>query len=540
MCGPPAATLMGRDARATSGPSRWTGTRVVVAGIGAATAMAVGRAWGSPAGGDVPWAPMAVGCVSLAWVASPRHSPLPPVWRWFKQALVPEGYPLSVAPDYAEFQAWDSLQGVCSYVRGVLTSRTMLVAAGVGDAAASAVGAAATFALRDVTGNVGGFLFAVGMGKNGDGYPQRWRLAADAANDAALTVELGMPWLIWKFGPSAFPVCAVLSALLRSLVGVAGRASWAALTQHFATSGNHADLAAKEGTQETLASLVGMAIGWVCTVLLRGDDADDEEGSEAEHPSGVSRAELVVFVALTALHMYANWRAVSCVILNTLNRDRTSVLALHFVKSRAILTPAEVHAWRPRSEEDASALRFIRNCALGMPRGDLDRPGTCAGCFSFDPARGRAPSGECAEDLGARPAGSLEFYVAAAPDGRANVFLDEELVESSSAQIDYQIDCLGAAALMAHTMDRGTRTLERPATHFEWGPLSRALRKSGLWDTRRITIGRGKATSICHVDRGVEGKEWEATAAEILARLKETGRCPSLAEGGGTPREGTQ
>ena len=43
--------------------------------------------------------------------------------------------------------------------------------------------------------------------------------------------------------------------------GVAGGASRAALTQHFAKDDNTADISAKEGSQETATTLLGMLLG---------------------------------------------------------------------------------------------------------------------------------------------------------------------------------------------------------------------------------------------------------------------------------------
>ena len=45
---------------------------------------------------------------------------------------MPEGYPDSVTPDYLAFQAWDSIQALCSYVRGMICSQAILQGIGVG------------------------------------------------------------------------------------------------------------------------------------------------------------------------------------------------------------------------------------------------------------------------------------------------------------------------------------------------------------------------------------------------------------------------
>jgi Vitamin B6 photo-protection and homoeostasis len=58
--------------------------------------------------------------------------------------FLPVGYPQTVRSGYLQYQCYDSLQGLCSYLRGVWCHAAVLEAAGVGHAEASAWGAAIT------------------------------------------------------------------------------------------------------------------------------------------------------------------------------------------------------------------------------------------------------------------------------------------------------------------------------------------------------------------------------------------------------------
>ena len=52
--------------------------------------------------------------------------------RWFAELcsiFLPAGYPASVRPEYVRFQAYDTLQAACSYLRNVLTTSALLKAA---------------------------------------------------------------------------------------------------------------------------------------------------------------------------------------------------------------------------------------------------------------------------------------------------------------------------------------------------------------------------------------------------------------------------
>ena len=51
-------------------------------------------------------------------------------------------YPNSVSDGYIQYQFYDSLQGLCSYLRGIVCTSAVLTAAGVGDAEATALSAA--------------------------------------------------------------------------------------------------------------------------------------------------------------------------------------------------------------------------------------------------------------------------------------------------------------------------------------------------------------------------------------------------------------
>lgn len=44
--------------------------------------------------------------------------------------FLPLGYPQSVRPEYMSYQIYDSLQGLCSYLRGVVSTSALLTAAG--------------------------------------------------------------------------------------------------------------------------------------------------------------------------------------------------------------------------------------------------------------------------------------------------------------------------------------------------------------------------------------------------------------------------
>ena len=105
------------------------------------------------------------------------------------------------------------------------------------------------------------------------------------------------------------------------MCGIAAGATKSSITQHFAVRGNIADLNAKEGTQETLVSLVGMLLGIIMARCLRV--LDDEEGTNNKSMSSSEFFSWVMFLVLTLVHVWANYLGVKMLRLRTLNRERT-------------------------------------------------------------------------------------------------------------------------------------------------------------------------------------------------------------------------
>ena len=150
---------------------------------------------------------------------------------------------------------------------------------------------------------------------------------ADILNDCVLCLELLAPALPRHL---VLPlVC--LTGLGRSLVGVAGGATKAAVAQHQARNNNMADLAAKDGSQETLVNLVALCVNLMVLPLV----------SHSQY------LPFIMFVFLALLHVYSNYRAVSCLVINTLNTARLNILLDNFLATGRVSTPEVINKLEP-------------------------------------------------------------------------------------------------------------------------------------------------------------------------------------------------
>ena len=112
-----------------------------------------------------------------------------------------------------------------------------------------------------------------------------------------------------------FLALACAGSVARSLCGCAAGATRAALTNHFARHRrNAADIAAKEGSQETAVALVGMCLGVLVTTAT----------------DGRTGWQWAVFVALTVAHVRCNVLAVRSLVIDSLNRERVRRLLARY------------------------------------------------------------------------------------------------------------------------------------------------------------------------------------------------------------------
>ncbi|KAG8622767.1 hypothetical protein KVT40_009278 [Elsinoe batatas] len=257
--------------------------------------------------------------------------------------FLPTGYPHSVTPDYLPYQTYDSLQAFTSSIASLLSSRAVLSTLGVGDASASPTLAILLSILQDSLGRVTTILFAHRLGNALEPECKFYRLAADVFNDVAMVLECLSP---------AFPRTGRVAVLagasaLKALCGVAAGSSKASLSAHFARWGNLAELNAKDSSQETVISLVGMLVGGAVVGYVR-------EGT----------ATWVVLLGLLGAHLWLNWMAVKSVRLGTLNRQRAGVVFGGWTEGGRVLGPEEVRG-RERVFERDGVIRGLDGRILG-------------------------------------------------------------------------------------------------------------------------------------------------------------------------------
>ncbi|CCU79488.1 DUF647 domain protein [Blumeria hordei DH14] len=204
--------------------------------------------------------------------------------RTVLNAFLPAGYPNSVTDDYLR---WLISPGI-----------------GVGDSNASPTTVLLLSVLHESMGRITTILFAHRLGTSLEPECKMYRLAADVFIDSALIIECLSPTF-----PKAWRVVLFsLASMLRSLCGVAAGSSKASLSAHFATQDNIGELNAKDSSQETVISLIGMLAGSVVVSHVTS-----------------KWTSWVVLSLLLVVHLFTNYLAVRAVCMRTFNRQRANL-----------------------------------------------------------------------------------------------------------------------------------------------------------------------------------------------------------------------
>eukprot|EP00594_Rhizosolenia_setigera_P018442 CAMPEP_0178976664 /NCGR_PEP_ID=MMETSP0789-20121207/23980_1 /TAXON_ID=3005 /ORGANISM="Rhizosolenia setigera, Strain CCMP 1694" /LENGTH=264 /DNA_ID=CAMNT_0020665819 /DNA_START=679 /DNA_END=1470 /DNA_ORIENTATION=+ len=96
-----------------------------------------------------------------------------------------------------------------------------------------------------------------------------------------------------------------------------------------------ADLQCKESNQETFVTLIGMTVGIYLAKCLQSLDNNDGAVTSTDD-SIISSMTWIIFLSLTILHVWANYKGVKILRLNTLNQQRLEELLRPFIDSELI------------------------------------------------------------------------------------------------------------------------------------------------------------------------------------------------------------
>ncbi|KAG2675126.1 hypothetical protein I3760_13G170800 [Carya illinoinensis] len=234
----------------------------------------------------------------------------------FLNTFFPSGYPYSVSEGYLRYTQFRALQHCSSAALSVLSTQSLLFAAGLRPTPAQAT--AVSWILKDGMQHVGK-LICSNLGARMDSEPKSWRILADVLYDLGTGLEVLSPLC-----PHLFLEIAGLGNFAKGMAVVAARATRLPIYSSFAKEGNLSDLFAKGEAISTLFNVVGLGAG----IQLASTICSSMQG------------KLVVGPLLSIIHIYSVVEEIRAAPVNTLNPQRTAMIVADFLKGKypALLT----------------------------------------------------------------------------------------------------------------------------------------------------------------------------------------------------------
>lgn len=267
----------------------------------------------------------------------------------FLSTFFPSGYPYSVNEGYLRYTQFRALQHLTSAALSVLSTQSLLFAAGLRPTPAQAT--VVSWVLRDGMEHAGK-LICSSLGSRMDSEPKRWRILADVLYDLGTGLEVLSPLC-----PHLFLEVAGLGNFAKGMAVVAARATRLPIYSSFAKEGNLSDLFAKGEAISTLFNVVGMGVG----IQLASTICSTMQG------------KLIAGPLLSVLHVYSVIEEMRAAPVNTLNPQRTAMIVADFVKTGKISSPADL-----RYREDllfpGRLIKDAGNVKVGRPLNKVVRP----------------------------------------------------------------------------------------------------------------------------------------------------------------------
>ncbi|GLU03634.1 hypothetical protein SLE2022_208230 [Rubroshorea leprosula] len=236
----------------------------------------------------------------------------------FLNKFFPSGYPYSVNEGYLRYTQFRALQHLSSAALSVLSTQSLLFAAGLRPTPAQAT--AVSWILKDGMQHMGK-LICSHLGARMDSEPKRWRILADVLYDMGTGLEVLSPLC-----PHLFLEVAGLGNFAKGMAVVAARATRLPIYSSFAKEGNLSDLFAKGEAISTLFNVVGLGVG----IQLASTICSSMPG------------KLVAGSLLSGIHVYSVIEEMRAAPVNTLNPQRTAMIVADFLKTGKVSNPADL------------------------------------------------------------------------------------------------------------------------------------------------------------------------------------------------------
>jgi hypothetical protein len=238
-------------------------------------------------------------------------------------AILPERHQLSVQSYYYPFVAWNFVQMTLGAAAGVLATQSVLYGLGLSSHTQGLVlSGTLNWIIKDGLGQFGGIWIVSWLGGRFDIDAKRYRLLAAILLKVSCIIEVLVPLI-----PRYFILTAGIANVLKNVAWMASSATRAQIHKHLARRDNLGDITAKAASQNTLAGLVGTALGILISTAVTAS------GTELSCSPGASVLRcLYVVVPLSCLSLVAAYRSCQYAVSPRLNLNRIETICINIFR----------------------------------------------------------------------------------------------------------------------------------------------------------------------------------------------------------------
>ncbi|KAF8397298.1 hypothetical protein HHK36_016211 [Tetracentron sinense] len=279
-------------------------------------------------------------CLLLIMTAGVTAKHMSPIQRvnWF--SCFPSGRAGCVSTIDIIFMNWKFRTIVLGKISISLPRCQILDAVGVGSFSGTTVAASAAairWVSKDGIGAIGRLFIGGRFGNLFDDDPKQWRMYADFIGSIGSIFDLSTPLY-----PGYFLPLASLGNLAKAVARGLKDPSFRVIQNHFATSGNLGEVAAKEEVWEVAAQLIGLALGILVLAA---------PGLLSSYPVLAS-----TWLSMRLLHLWLRYQSLSVLRFNTINLKRARML----VQSHVVNSTVPGYVDCNRKENILSWERFLK------------------------------------------------------------------------------------------------------------------------------------------------------------------------------------
>lgn len=245
--------------------------------------------------------------------------------KWLRSVVMTLFVPQQVQSNYIYYLKWKFVHRIFSSAIQFQATQAMLQAIGIGAKRSLTSTATLNWVLKDGLGRLSKFIYTAILGPAFDADLKRVRFSTAVLFSLSVGVELLTPVF-----PRNFLLLASMANIAKSISLAAYIGTSSAIHQSFTVADNLGDVSAKSQIQTVCFDNIGLALAACLNLLCKNN------------PRMELALPFIIYPVFSAIDIFAIYQGLKYIHLSTLNKARLEIIADKWIRSRTVLSTAEV------------------------------------------------------------------------------------------------------------------------------------------------------------------------------------------------------